>query len=66
MWKQLQSSQSVHLGDKISYAGNSSFIKKETLFKVTKTDQYYFEIAPASAHTDTPAKLVWKADCEVL
>ncbi|WP_121357442.1 hypothetical protein [Flavisolibacter nicotianae] len=60
MWKLLHSSQNVHLGDKIRYVGNSSFVNGETLYKVTKTDQYYFEIAPASAPVETTQSLLTK------
>ena len=52
MWKQLHSNLSVHPGDQIRYVGNSSFTNDDTLYQVTKADQFYFEMAPAETHAD--------------
>jgi hypothetical protein len=53
MWKPLHFNQNVHPGDQVRYIGKSSFINSEIIFSVTRTDQFYFEIAPVEACTDT-------------
>lgn len=45
MWKTLNSGQNVCVGDKIRYT-NKSFGDHCKVFKVEKTDQYYFVISP--------------------
>ena len=44
MWKQLTSSQNVRPGDRIRYIDGPSFVNEDTLFRVVRTDQHYFEI----------------------
>ncbi|MDQ3550350.1 MAG: hypothetical protein M3413_02390 [Bacteroidota bacterium] len=46
MWQSLRPHQKVNAGDKIRYVGSNSVLIKEKLFKVTKTEQHYFEIVP--------------------
>lgn len=44
MWKTLTSSQSVRPGDKIRYIDGPAVVNNDTLFRVVRTDQHYFEI----------------------
>lgn len=45
MWKPLTSTQRVNSGDKIRYI-HPDIKKAESLFKVVKPDEHYFEILP--------------------
>jgi hypothetical protein len=59
MWKSLSSTQRVHSGDKIRYL--YPVVKKaESLFKVVKTDEHYFEILPAVDDSDLPQSIFEK------
>lgn len=51
MWKPLTSTQKVNRGDKIRYA-HPDVKKAESLFKVVKADEHYFEILPAGDDAD--------------
>ncbi|OQP51971.1 hypothetical protein A4H97_25465 [Niastella yeongjuensis] len=56
MWKPLISMQRVNSGDKIRYL-HPDVKKAETLFKVVKTDEHYFELLPAVDEADLPRSL---------
>jgi hypothetical protein len=51
MWKPLTSTQRVNSGDKVRYL-HPNARKAETLFKVVKADEHYFEILPAVDDTN--------------
>jgi len=51
MWKPLTSTQRVNSGDKIRYL-QPDVKKAESLFKVIKTDEHYFEILPVGEDAD--------------
>ncbi len=48
MWTPLNYGQNVIVGDKIRYA-NEALADHKKVYKVEKTDQYYFVIAPVGA-----------------
>jgi hypothetical protein len=51
MWKPLTSTQRVNSGDKIRYL-YPDVKEAESLFKVVKTDEHYFEILPVAGNDD--------------
>jgi hypothetical protein len=51
MWKPLTSTQRVNSGDKIRYL-HPDVKKAESLFKVVKADEHYFEILPVGEDAD--------------
>jgi hypothetical protein len=51
MWKPLTSTQRVNSGDKIRYL-YPDVKEAESLFKVVKTDEHYFEILPVAGNGD--------------
>lgn len=56
MWKPLTSTQRVSNGDKVRYL-YPEVRTAESLFKVIKTEEHYFEILPAVEDTDLPQSL---------
>jgi len=60
MWKLLTSAENVYTGNKIRYADPQSPKAVETLFKVVKTDQHYFELLPAAQHADSSLRDIAK------
>ncbi len=48
MWTTLDYGQNVYVGDKIRY-NNQALADHQKVYKVEKTDQYYFVIAPDGA-----------------
>lgn len=59
MWKPLTSTQRVSNGDKVRYL-YPEVRKVESLFKVVKTEEHYFEILPAVEDTDPPQSIFSK------
>jgi hypothetical protein len=59
MWKPLTTTQKVNSGDKVKYL-HPDVRKAETLFKVVKTDEHYFEILPAVDDADLPQSIFAK------
>jgi hypothetical protein len=53
MWKHLTSTQRVNRGDKLRFHLPYDVKKTETLFKVVKTDEHYFEILPVVEEIDS-------------
>ena len=51
MWKTLTSTQRVNSGDKVRYL-YPVVEKAESLYRVVKTDEHYFEILPALDSAD--------------
>lgn len=59
MWKPLTSTQRVNSGDKIRYL-YPDVKKEDSLYKVVKTDEHYFEVLPAVDNADLPQNLFSK------
>jgi hypothetical protein len=59
MWKTLTSTQKVNRGDKIRYLYPVA-TKTESLFKVVKADEHYFEVLPATDDVDLPQSIFSK------
>lgn len=59
MWKTLTSMQRVCRGDKIRYL-HPDVKKAESLFKVVRTDEHYFELLPAVDDADLPQSIFAK------
>jgi hypothetical protein len=59
MWKPLTSTQRVTNGDKVRYL-HPDVRKAETLFKVVKADEHYFELLPAVDDTNLPQSIFSK------
>lgn len=60
MWKTLNYGQSVCIGDRVRYT-NKALADNQKVYKVEKTDQYYFVISPEGAETayyKQPAKKI--------
>lgn len=60
MWKPLYSTQKVYPGDKIRFIHPGHKETTDTLFKVVKTDEHWFEILPDSQDCDDLQSLTAK------
>jgi hypothetical protein len=59
MWKTLAATQKVNSGDRVRYLYPIEK-KADSLYRVVKTDEHYFEILPAADNADLSQNLFSK------